>query len=85
MPLGRDGALHVFATAGRDGVVIHDQGIIVDANPQLAAMLGVPVDALRGTSLLDYLIPDDRARLAPEQEDLAKRFGLLVGPAPVQG
>lgn len=27
----------------------------------------------------------DRARLAPEQEDLAKRFGLLVGPAPVQG
>ncbi len=24
----------------------------------------------------------DRARLAPEQEDLARRFGLLVGPAP---
>ncbi len=46
------------------GVVIHQDGVIVDANPALADLVGVGgPDELIGTVLMDWVVPEGRRRL----------------------
>ena len=43
-----------LADATFEGIVIHVDGIIVDANTSLAAMLGLPLEVMVGRSLFDF-------------------------------
>ncbi|CAH2602206.1 EAL domain-containing protein [Rhodovastum atsumiense] len=60
-----------FAKAGREGILIHRDGQIIDVNPPLARMLGQPASRLIGRSLFDVVSPDFaglvEARLAQPQ------------------
>ncbi|WP_245553197.1 sensor domain-containing diguanylate cyclase [Nocardia veterana] len=38
-------------------------GVLLEANPHLAAMIGVPVESLRGISVYDFAHPDDQAAI----------------------
>ncbi len=43
-----------------EGVFIHDQGVVVDANEPLAHLLGVPLPELVGRDLVEFVHPADR-------------------------
>ena len=47
--------------AAFEGIVIHDQGMLLDANPAFARLLGYDVDELIGLSVLDFLSDESRA------------------------
>jgi PAS domain S-box-containing protein len=47
--------------AAFEGIVIHDQGTLLDANPAFARLLGYDVDELLGRSVLDFLSDESRA------------------------
>jgi PAS domain S-box-containing protein len=49
--------------AALEGVLIHEDGIIVDANPSLCRMLGFTLEELVGAKLLDVMV-------APESRDI---------------
>ncbi len=44
-----------LASATFEGIMIHRDGIVVDGNPQLAKLLGRPLNELPGTSIFDFL------------------------------
>ena len=46
-----------------EGIVIHRNGIIVECNRTFAALLGYEVNALPGTSIVECIAPEDRARV----------------------
>ena len=50
-----------LADAAVEGVVIHDDGVMIDGNETLARMLGYELDELIGRNLLEIL-PDDESR-----------------------
>ncbi len=50
-----------LAEATLEGVVIHDDGVIVEVNKALALMFGYPREALLGRNLLDFIAPESRA------------------------
>ena len=52
-----------FAEVSDDGVFVHEQGRIVDANPAMAAMLGYTVGELVGRMGPDFTVPEERGRL----------------------
>jgi len=47
--------------AAFEGIVIHDQGTLLDANPAFARLLGYTMDELLGRSVLDFLSEESRA------------------------
>jgi PAS domain S-box-containing protein len=49
--------------AAVDGVLIHENGFILDANPSLCAMTGYALEELVGRNVLDFIV-------APESRDL---------------
>ncbi|TCS37445.1 PAS domain S-box-containing protein/diguanylate cyclase (GGDEF)-like protein [Paucimonas lemoignei] len=53
---------HLAAVAS-EGLVFHENGVIINANQAFARMVGISVDALVGRSPLDFVIPAHRARL----------------------
>ena len=46
--------------AAFEGIVIHDQGMLLDANPAFARLLGYDVDELLGRSVFDFLSDESR-------------------------
>ncbi|MGW4124146.1 diguanylate cyclase domain-containing protein [Nocardia sp. NPDC004711] len=50
----------VFDNAAIAIAIADTTGTVLDANPGLAAMIGVPVETLRGTSVFRFAHPDDR-------------------------
>lgn len=50
-----------LAEATFEGIVISEEGVILDGNPQLAAMFGYELPEMIGRSLLDFAIPESRA------------------------
>ncbi|CAN5529830.1 hypothetical protein BH09GEM1_BH09GEM1_00550 [soil metagenome] len=52
-----------LSDAAFEGVLIHDQGIILDANPAIGRMFGYSLEEIRGRNVLDLMI-------APESRDL---------------
>lgn len=51
----------VFDNAAVAIAVVDTRGLMVDANPTLSEMLGLPISALRRRSILEFTHPDDRA------------------------
>ncbi|MBW7997147.1 MAG: PAS domain S-box protein [Candidatus Glassbacteria bacterium] len=47
-----------FADASFDGLLIHDSGVILDANERFAEMFGCAADELRGTRVLELVAPE---------------------------
>lgn len=52
-----------FMHASAEGIVFHRDGIVSDANPPLLALIGYTLDELRGTPALQYVAPDQTARV----------------------
>ncbi len=52
-----------FMHASAEGIVFHKDGLITDANPPLLALLGQTLEAMRGVPALDFVAPDQRARV----------------------
>lgn len=72
-----------LADATFEGIVIHKDGIIIDVNTALAAMLGYPQEALIGRSLFDItdasLHPRLAAHMAALRENRDAAFGDGIG------
>ncbi len=54
--------LQILTEAAFEGVVIHDEGRILDANPAFCRLIGRPAEALRGTALIDLTTGRSRER-----------------------
>ena len=52
-----------FMQASAEGIVFHREGVIADANPPLCEMLGYTLDEIRGLGAIDFVAPDQRARV----------------------
>ncbi|TMH04307.1 MAG: EAL domain-containing protein [Betaproteobacteria bacterium] len=52
-----------FMQASAEGIAFHKDGVITDANPPLCALVGYSLDELRGRSALDFIAPDQVARV----------------------
>lgn len=63
-----------------EGLLIHDNGKIIDVNPACERMLGVDTDLLINSSIFDYIHPDykDMIRLRSEEKITGKYEALLV-------
>jgi PAS domain S-box-containing protein len=55
-----------LAEAAMDGILIHQDGFVLDANPSLVRMLGYELDELVGLNVIDVLV-------APEWRDVVTR------------
>ncbi|MGB7538919.1 MAG: GAF domain-containing protein [Anaerolineales bacterium] len=53
-----------LSSAAYEGIAILDQGRIIDANPQLAGMLGCEPDEIIGRDALDFIAPESRERVS---------------------
>ncbi|CAO3371951.1 PAS-domain containing protein [Azospirillum argentinense] len=49
-----------LSDAAMDGILVHDQGVIADANRAAAAILGYAPDELTGQSITALMAPEDR-------------------------
>lgn len=68
-----------LSEAALEGVLIHDNGKIIDANDAIAGILGYTRDELIGKNFLDHLAPDSRAALRARL--LAGTEGLFAATA----
>ena len=53
-----------FMQASAEGIVFHLGGFITDVNPPLLNMLGYTLSQMMGRRTLDFVAPDERARVA---------------------
>jgi PAS domain S-box-containing protein len=49
-----------LSEATLEGIVIHDHGLLLDANPQAAAMLGYELPEIIGRDALSFIAPESR-------------------------
>ncbi|WP_454020177.1 PAS-domain containing protein [Azospirillum sp. Marseille-Q6669] len=49
-----------LSDAAMDGILVHEQGVIADANRAAAAILGYAPDELTGLSITALMVPEDR-------------------------
>lgn len=54
---------HRLSEATFEGVVIHEDGIVLDANQVLLDMFGTTLEQVKGRDALAYIVPEDRERL----------------------
>ncbi len=63
-----------LSDASNEGILIHDKGVIVDANERMANLLGYKVTEIIGTHILSHVAeeskPDVRSRLANPDEQI---------------
>jgi diguanylate cyclase (GGDEF)-like protein/PAS domain S-box-containing protein len=52
-----------FMQASAEGIAFHRDGVVADANPPLCQLLGYTLEELRGRRALDFIAPDQRARV----------------------
>ena len=52
-----------FMQASAEGIVFHKGGFITDINPPVSALLGFSPQQMLGRSTLDFIAPDQRARV----------------------
>jgi diguanylate cyclase (GGDEF)-like protein/PAS domain S-box-containing protein len=53
-----------FMQASAEGISFHREGVITDVNPPLCKLIGYTLDELRGRHALDFVAPDEVARVA---------------------
>ena len=74
--------LRRFATASSDGIIVHVDQWIIDANPAACHLLGTPAEALRQRRFEDLIAPEDRASyqaLADRESHEAHECELIDG------
>ncbi|MEN6586956.1 MAG: PAS domain-containing protein [Sulfuricella sp.] len=55
--------LALFAEITFEGIVISENGKVVDCNEQFAELMGYPLHELKGMSIRDLVVPEDRERV----------------------
>lgn len=83
----------LLSSVTTEGVVISEQGIIVDANAAAGTLLGYPPEQLRGMSVFEFTTPEGREKIAHAlatgydrpYEVLARRADGTLFPAEVTG
>lgn len=83
----------LLASVTTEGVIISEQGIIVDANAAASTLLGCPLEQLRGRSVFEFTTPEGREKVAHAlatgydrpYEMLARRSDGALFPAEVTG
>lgn len=58
--------LTALANATFEAIVISVRGTIIDGNHALEQLMGLPLSALKSRNMLDFIDPDDRARVAAQ-------------------
>jgi PAS domain S-box-containing protein len=53
-----------LASASFDGLVIHDEGVVLEANESHARMFGYTVEEVVGSPILRFIAPEDQERVA---------------------
>ena len=53
-----------FMQASCEGIVFHKDGIITDANPPILALTGYTLDDMLGRKTLDFIAPDEVAKVS---------------------
>ncbi|GAB4575357.1 MAG: hypothetical protein Kow0077_26460 [Anaerolineae bacterium] len=56
----RESRFRLFSDAAMEGILLHRDGIVIDANETLATMFGYPLDALIGSDALQLATPESR-------------------------
>ncbi len=56
--------LSKFMLASAEGIVFHKGGFITDINPPVMALMGYTAEQMMGRSTLDFIAPDERAKVA---------------------
>ena len=70
-----------LSEASRDGVLIHDMGVVLDASERFAEMFGYTLDEITGRNVLDFLAdpvsaPEVRARIRAGSEETYEMIGV---------
>jgi diguanylate cyclase (GGDEF)-like protein/PAS domain S-box-containing protein len=73
-----------LADATFEGLIIHRNGIVLDANTAMAAILGWPQEMLIGRSLYDLCAPSAHHLLKTQLDELDKGTANEAGDAPVE-
>lgn len=60
----REARFQLLAEITIEGIVIHDHGVIKDANPSLANMFGYEQSEVLGRNIIDFVREDDKAVVA---------------------
>ncbi len=71
----REARFHLLAEITIEGIVIHENGLIKDVNPSLAALFGYEQSEVLGKNIIDFISPGDRAAVA---ESIAKDSDRLL-------
>jgi len=66
-----------LAEATVEGILIHRDGIVTDANPSLARMFGYELSEIIGANAVDFCVPEQREMLT---EKLTKEIGMRSPP-----
>ena len=53
----------LWSEAGFDGIALHEDGVILDANGAMAAMFGCALPEFVGRQILEFAAPESRARM----------------------
>jgi PAS domain S-box-containing protein len=69
-----DERVHVLAEAPFEGIFIHEQGQILDANRTLLEMLGVEMEDALGRQVLDFVPVESRNRVEAELQNPTGEF-----------
>ena len=70
-----------LSQASREGVLIHEIGVVIDANERFAEMFGYTLDEILGRNVLDFLTdpvstPEVRARMRAGNEETYEMIGV---------
>jgi PAS domain S-box-containing protein len=82
-----------LSTAAFEGIAISDQGVVLDGNPQLAAILGCDLDEMIGRPVMDFIAPESlelvkehtRSGYEGRYEHFMRRKDGSIFPAEAQG
>jgi diguanylate cyclase (GGDEF)-like protein/PAS domain S-box-containing protein len=73
-----------LADATFEGLVIHRDGIVIDANTAMAAILGWPQEMLVGRNVFDFCMPASQETLRLHIDALAAPHAAMGAEAPVE-
>jgi PAS domain S-box-containing protein len=59
-----DQRTRIFADAAFEGIVLTDEGRVIDANERAAELVRAPLHELVGRDVLDFIVPESRAAVA---------------------
>jgi diguanylate cyclase (GGDEF)-like protein/PAS domain S-box-containing protein len=76
---GSEARFRQLADATFEGVVIHKDGVVLDVNVAMAALIGWPQDALIGRSVFDLVTPKSHAALRARLESIRLGAGTETG------